>query len=167
MRGLTRGSATLRLASLATVLFVFWLILSGHYTALLIVLGIVTVAGTVMLARRMRIVDTEGHPIELAPRAPAYWGWLSVEIAKSAWTVSRIILDPKLPVTPTLVRLKASQKTDLGVNVYANSITLTPGTITLEAVNGELLVHAVTREGAEDLREGAMDRRVTRFEGLS
>ena len=70
-----------------------------------------------------------------------------------------------LPISPTLVRVKTSQKTALGVNIYANSITLTPGTISVEATRKEILVHAVTREGAEALAEGRMDRRVTAFEG--
>jgi len=84
---------------------------------------------------------------------------------KSAWDVTRIILNPRLPVSPTLVRVKTSQKTTVGVVTYANSITLTPGTISVDVGRGEILVHALTREGAAGLQSGEMDRRVTRFEG--
>jgi multicomponent Na+:H+ antiporter subunit E len=81
--------------------------------------------------------------------------------------VARIVLDPRLPISPTLVRVKASQKSAVGVVTYANSITLTPGTVTVEIAQGEFVVHALTREGADSLQEGEMDRRVTRFEGTA
>jgi multicomponent Na+:H+ antiporter subunit E len=151
--------------SLAITLLVFWLGLSGHYTALLIGLGAVSVIGVVVLSHRMHMDDAEGHPIHLLIGAMTYWPWLAWEIAKSAWTVARIILDPKLPISPTLIRVKPSQKTGVGVTTYANSITLTPGTISVEVDHREILVHALTRAGAKDLEEGVMDRRVRRFEG--
>lgn len=150
--------------SIGLVLAIFWLVLSGHYTVLTVTAGIVSVAGTVALARRMQIVDEEGHPIHLLPRAVAYWPWLAKEIVKAAWDVTKIILNPKLPVSPTLVRVRASQRTAVGITTYANSITLTPGTITARVSGNEFLVHAITRSGAEDLAEGTMDRRVKKFE---
>jgi multicomponent Na+:H+ antiporter subunit E len=87
-----------------------------------------------------------------------------MEIAKSTWDVTKIILNPKLPISPTLIRVRANQRTAVGVATYANSITLTPGTITARVSGNEFLVHAVTRSGAEDLAEGIMDRRVKKFE---
>ncbi|MDP1718034.1 MAG: Na+/H+ antiporter subunit E, partial [Burkholderiales bacterium] len=86
-------------------------------------------------------------------------------IVKSAWDVSKIILNPRLPISPTLIRVKTTQKTAVGVVTYANSITLTPGTISVDVKQGEILVHALTCEGAAGLQSGEMDRRVTRFEG--
>ncbi len=74
-----------------------------------------------------------------------YWVWLLKEIIKSAWDVSKIIVHPKLPISPTLVRFKPSQRTDVGLVIHANSITLTPGTITIEATSEEFLVHGLTR----------------------
>jgi hypothetical protein len=56
----------------------------------------------VWFARRMDMVDHEGHPIHLGPKALFYWPWLLKEIVKSAWDVSKIILHPKLPISPTL-----------------------------------------------------------------
>ncbi len=150
--------------SIGLVLFCFWLVLSGQYTMITVPAGILSVLGVVALARRMGVADEEGHPIHLLPRAVAYWPWLAIEIAKSTWDVTRIILDPKLPISPTLLRVRASQRTAVGVATYANSITLTPGTITARVVGHEFLVHAVTRSGAEDLAEGTMDRRVKKFE---
>lgn len=153
--------------SLGCVLFAFWLLLSGHYTVMLISIGLITCILIVALARHMKVVDDEGHPIHLALRAFTYWPWLLTQIALSSWSVTRLILDPKLPVSPTLVKVKASQKTRVGVNIYANSITLTPGTISVEVEASHITVHAITAEGAEELAEGAMDRRVTAFEAAS
>jgi len=147
-------------------LFGFWLMLSGYFTPFLIAMGLLTALGVVWLGRRMDVVDQEGHPVHLGPRALfSYWPWLLVEIIKSGWDVTRIILNPRLPVSPTLLRFAPTQKTDVGLTTHANSITLTPGTITIEAGRAEFLVHAVTEAGADGIRHGEMDRRVTRFEG--
>lgn len=152
--------------SSVVVLYAFWLLLSGYFTAFLMTAGLGSAVAVVLLARRMDLVDHEGHPIRLSWRIFAYWPWLFKEIAKSAWDVSKIILNPRLPVSPRLVRVKTSQKSTVGVVTYANSITLTPGTISVDVKKGEILVHALTREAADGLVEGEMDRRVTRFEGL-
>ena len=151
--------------SLAITLLLFWIGLSGHYTALLIGLGAVSVIGVVVLSHRMHMDDAEGHPIHLLIGAMTYWPWLAWEIAKSAWTVAWIILDPKLPISPTLLKVRASQRSDVGIATYGNSITLTPGTVTVGVRGSDLVVHALTREGADSLAEGEMDRRVSRFEG--
>ena len=119
----------------------------------------------VTVTLRMDIADHEGHPIHLTWRALLYWPWLVVEIVKANWDVARRVLSPSLPVTPTMIRVKASQTSDLGQVIYANSITLTPGTISVDVANGEILVHALSREGAEELVGGEMDRRVTRMVG--
>ena len=153
--------------SSAIVLFVFWLLLSGYFTAFLVTMGALCAVAIVALGRRMEVIDREGHPIDMGWRVFTYWPWLLKEIAKSAWDVSRIIVDPRLPISPRLVRAKTSQKTAVGVVTYANSITLTPGTISIDVKPGEILVHALTLESAAGLLEGEMDRRVTRFEGRS
>ena len=151
--------------SSAILLFVFWLLLSGYLEPFLIAAGAGSAIGVVLLARRMEVIDHEGHPIHLSWRVLGYWPWLMKEIAKSAWEVSRIIVNPRLLISPTLVRVKTSQQTAVGVVTYANSITLTPGTISVDVKRGEILVHALTREGAKGLLTGEIDRRVTRFEG--
>jgi multicomponent Na+:H+ antiporter subunit E len=155
----------MRYLSLAAFLFVFWLVLSGHYTPMLVVAGLVSAAACVLAAVRMRTADEEGIPTEFLRGAFTYLPWLVVEIAKSGWAVSKIILHPRLPVAPTMTTVGASQKTRVGVATYANSITLTPGTITVGVHGNDLVVHALVREGALDLEGGGMDHRVTRFEG--
>ncbi|MEE8196211.1 MAG: Na+/H+ antiporter subunit E [Acidiferrobacterales bacterium] len=151
--------------SLALVLFALWLLLSGHYVPLLIGLGALSVLLVVTIALRMDVVDREGHPIHLSPKALLYWPWLAWEIVKSNVDVARRILSPTLPISPTVIRLKASQKSELGKVIYANSITLTPGTVSIDIDGDKIEVHALTREAAQALRTGDMDRRVTRFEG--
>ena len=119
----------------------------------------------VLVTLRMDVADREGHPIHLTWRALTYMPWLTMEIIKANIDVARQILSPSMPITPTLLRVKASQTSDLGQVIYANSITLTPGTISVDVANGEILVHALSRAGAESLLEGEMDRRVTRMAG--
>lgn len=155
----------LHLVSLGVVLYVFWLLLSGFFTPFLLAAGAGSALGVVLLARRMRIVDREGHPIQMIAAVVLYWPWLWIEIAKSAWAVSRIILDPRLPISPVLVRFKPSQKTQVGLATHANSITLTPGTITVEAAQNEFLVHGLTRSSGAGVIDSEMDRRISKVEG--
>lgn len=155
----------LHLASLGIVLYAFWILLSGYFTPFLLAAGAGSAMCVVLLARRMRIVDREGHPIQMIASVVLYWPWLVKEIAKSAWDVSKIIVDPRLPISPVLVRFKPSQATQVGLVTHANSITLTPGTITVEATQDEFLVHALTRAGGDSVVDSEMDRRVSGVEG--
>lgn len=155
----------LRLISAFIALYLFWLVLSGYFTFFLMSAGAACAIAVVWFARRMDVVDAEGHPVQLGWRIVAYWIWLSKEIIKSAWDVSRIIVDPRLPISPTMVSFKPSQKTTVGLVIHANSITLTPGTITIDVGKGGFLVHALTRAGAEGVTSGDMDRRVSACEG--
>lgn len=157
-----------RILSLAVVLFVFWLLLSGHFSPFLVISGAV-LAGLVawLVGGVFGTADEEGVPLELVPRGLLYWPWLVAQAIKAALNVAAIIVNPALPITPQLIRVKTSQKTAIGTAIYANSITLTPGTVTVEVNrhDDELLVHALTRAGAEGLAAGEMDRRVTAMEG--
>jgi multicomponent Na+:H+ antiporter subunit E len=154
-------------ATLAASLFVFWLLLSGIYTPFLVLSGLVASIAVALLAQRMELADREGHPIHLGLAALAYWPWLLKEIAKSGWQVSRIILDPRLPISPTFVRFKPSQTSTVALATHANSITLTPGTITVDAEHDSFLVHALTREGAQAVVDSEMDRRASRMDRRS
>ena len=152
--------------SIGIVLFAVWLMLSGHFNnPLLISLGVLSCATVVWITIRMDVADQEGHPIHLTWRALWYWTWLGFEIIKANIDVIKRVLSPSLPISPTMLRVKASQKSDLGQVIYANSITLTPGTISIDVANNEILVHALSKDGAEDLITGEMDRRVTKMAG--
>lgn len=150
---------------LALPLFLFWIVLSGMFTPFLLAAGAGAALAVAWLARRMEVADREGQPLHLALAAAAYWPWLVVEILKSGWQVAKIVLHPRLPVSPTLARFRPSQKSTVGLVTHANSITLTPGTVTVEAGHDEFLVHALTVSGADGLAGSEMDRRVARLEG--
>ena len=151
--------------SMFAVLYLFWLLLSGYFGAFLLSAGAGCAAAVILIARRMDVADREGHPNHLGLRTVlGYWPWLVKEIVKSAWDVSRRILDPRLPVSPTLAHFKPSQKTDVGLVIHANSITLTPGTLSVQVARDRFLVHALTREGAAALSGSEMDRRVSELE---
>jgi multicomponent Na+:H+ antiporter subunit E len=143
-----------------------WLVLSGHYDPLLLSFGALSCAFVVALVLRMDIVDQESHPYHLGLRPLVYIPWLLWQVVLSNLDVAKRILDPNLPIEPTVVRVMASQKSTLGQVFYANSITLTPGTVSLEVKHGTILVHCLSRGGAQDLKAGEMDRRVTKLEGL-
>lgn len=153
--------------SLFAVLYGLWLALSGHYTPFLLAIGAVCTAFAVAVAMRMDVVDHEGHPIHLGLRIVIYWGWLTLQIVASALTVSRIVLSWRLRIDPVLETVPSSQKTDLGKVIYANSITLTPGTLSTSVTEDGIEVHALTQRGLEELKQGGMDRRVTQVEGES
>lgn len=155
----------MRQFSLGIFLFAFWLALSGHYTPFLIIVGAACSVLCVVVATRLGVIDSEGHPIHLLGRALTYFPWLIWEIVKSAWAVTKIILHPKLPISPTMTVVDASQRTAVGLATYGNSITLTPGTITTDIKGNRLTVHALVRDGALDLEAGGMDARVRQFEG--
>jgi len=153
--------------SLGALLAALWLLLSGHYDVWFFSLGAVSVALSVYLASRMKLIDQEGAPHHVTFRTAAYLPWLMWEIIKSNFDVARRILTPSLPISPRTFTVSASQRTAIGRVVYANSITLTPGTVTIDVRDDELEIHALTSESAEEVRAGRMDRRVARIEGKS
>ncbi|MDA0983368.1 MAG: Na+/H+ antiporter subunit E [Proteobacteria bacterium] len=155
----------LQVAILTVLLYAFWILMSGFFTPFLLAAGFGSALLVAWLAHRMEVADREGHPFHLTWAALAYWPWLVKEIFKSAIDVSRVILDPALPATPTVVRFRPRQKTVVGLVTHANSITLTPGTLSVVVGGDEFMVHAFTREGAAAVVESDMDRRVERFEG--
>jgi multicomponent Na+:H+ antiporter subunit E len=145
-------------------LFGLWLLLSGHYVPLLLGLGVFSCVLIVWIAARMDVIDHESIPLHLGPSYLLYLCWLGKEITKANIDVAKIILNPSLPISPMMIRIPATQKSDLGTVIFANSITLTPGTVSVEIQDEGILVHAVTKEAADGLADGDMDRRVTAVE---
>ena len=148
----------LRAIGLGAILYGFWLVLSGHFEPLLMGFG---VASSALVTYRMDVADHEGLPLQLGGRVWIYVPWLMKEIFLANLRVARLILDPKLPVSPILVHYRASQKTDLGRAIYANSITLTPGTITTGVAGDDLEIHSLTWIDVDGREEDEMDRRCT------
>lgn len=150
--------------TLGLILFAFWILLSGYFTPLLLGLGAASCVGVALIVRRMELLEDEVHPRYLGKIVLSYLPWLFMEIIKSNIAVAKIILRPEMGVRPTVFHIGTSQKTELGVVVYANSITLTPGTVTMGIENGRLSVHALDQGFADDVLTGEMDRRVSAVE---
>ncbi|MCP4806472.1 MAG: Na+/H+ antiporter subunit E [Proteobacteria bacterium] len=146
------------------VLAATWLLWSGHVEPLMLGFGVFSCGLCTVVAMRMRGNDFESVPLGTWGRLLLYQPWIIWEIVKSNLHVARVVLSPSLPIQPKLVRVKASQKTAFGQVLYANSITATPGTISLDLRDGEILVHALTQETADGL-DGVMDAKCTWVEG--
>jgi len=116
----------------------------------------------------MRIVDEEAMPIHLLPRLARYLPWIAKEVVKSNIDVAKRVLALGWPkVSPRLIEVPTTQHSDLGRVIFANSITLTPGTVSILVHDNKITVHAIDDEVADDLLTGEMDRQVTRLEGES
>lgn len=141
-------------------LYAFWLLLSGYYLPLLLSLGGVSDLVVVWLLRRMDKVDAE--PIALRPgfKLMRYIGWLLGQVVIANIDVACRIWNPKLPIQPSWEKLDIKVSSDLEKTVYANSITLTPGTLTTDVKDDHFMIHNLTPEGMESLREGEMQRRI-------
>ncbi len=153
---------------LALVLAATWLLWSGHTEALILGLGAVSVVAVVLAAGRLRLLDEEGVPLAVMnARLPGYVLWLLVQLVLSNLDVVRrvwVALLGGASVAPRMVKVTPTQRTAVGRVLFANSVTLTPGTVSVRLYDGELLVHALHAGSADDLLGGEMDRRVTALE---
>lgn len=143
---------------LALTLLVLWFLLSGLFKTQLIILGVLSVLLVTWLSVRMQVLEHRGQPVYFRIfHILGYWGWLFKEILVSNLTVARIVMNPSLPIKPMLRRVKATPDTEIGRVIYANSITLTPGTTAINFTpTGEILVHALHEDSLHALEEGTM-----------
>ena len=148
--------------TLFLLLFGFWLLMSGHYTILITSLGVVSCLLCVYLTIKGKFLDEETIPIYFFPRLIQYTIWLIKEIFISNITTAKVILSKS--EEPELFSVKATQNTNEGKVTYANSITLTPGTVTTQIKDNVFEVHALTKEFGDDVRSSEMDRMVTWLE---
>jgi len=138
-----------------------WLLWSGLYKPLLLLLGTASCLLTFWLVRRMGYFDDELFALRVSWRLLRYWWWLGGQIIRSSLEVTRVVLDPKLPISPRVIDLEAESPHPFDQVVLGNSITLTPGTLTIDLHQGVLKVHTLTEAGARELMSGEMNRRVT------
>lgn len=151
--------------ALPPVLAAFWLVLSGHYTWLLLLLGALSVVLVSWVILRMGVVDDESLPLRTVPRLPLYLVWLVGQIMLSALAVLRLVWSPRKKVRPAFGTVPAAELPELSKVVYANSITLTPGTLAVSFRGGDIEVHSLTEDGVAEVRDSAMPRRVAGLEG--
>ncbi len=149
------------LAAIAAV----WLMWSGMFVALILGFGAASCLFVVWLCRRMGTTDAEGVPLHLLPRVARFTPWLLKEIVVANLDVTKRILGPRQAISPVVFDAPSTQRTDLGRTIFANSITLTPGTVSFGVEPGRVRVHAIAKEVRDGLLTGEMDRRCTRAEG--
>jgi len=132
-----------------------WLVLSGVYKPLILALGAASIALVLWITRRMEVVGAEHDPVQFSWRLPVYWGWLIWQIARANIDVAGRVLRPAA-IRPRVVRAPVPALSVIGRVTYANSITLTPGTVTLDAEDHRFAVHALHGDAAEELCGGDM-----------
>lgn len=155
----------MRFAVVASALFGLWLLFSGLFTPLLLAFGVFSSVLVTWIAMRMGLLAPEPGAAWLGPlRCAAYMPWLAWQVAKSNADVALRILLPSKGISPRVIRVPSTQASDLARTVYANSITLTPGTISIDVSRDTITVHALSREGAEELSQGEMGARVSALE---
>ena len=157
---------SMRVGLLFVILMAGWLLMSGHYDGLLVSLGVISVTFCVLLSHAINAIDEEGLPTHIFARLPSYLFWLFGEIIKSNYATAKFILNGRSD--PEIFKVTVTQNTAAGIATYANSITLTPGTVTMDinedAPKDQFLVHALHTDFGEDVRSNNMDRRVTALE---
>ena len=149
---------------MAPPLALFWLVLSGHYTVLLIVLGAVSVALVCWLAWRADFPEREDVAPPLSPRLPRYVLWLGKEVLSSAVAVVRKVWSPRPDLRPVVDVTPSPDMSVFTQVVYANSITLTPGTLSLDVDEDRIEVHSLDPADVDTLRAGKMMRRARGLE---
>ena len=145
---------------LTALLIAAWVLWSGMFKPLLLGLGVFSCVLVGFIAVRMGYFDSRVFARRFNLRVLGFWAWLLKEIVKSSLEVARIVLARDLRLSTRVIEIDAKRLSAVDQAVLGNSITLTPGTLTLDASDGRLLVHALTAEGAEALEEGEMLRRV-------
>lgn len=139
--------------------------MSGVYEPLTIGMGAASSVLAIYVGKRMNAIDR--HPLAIHLnyfKLITYFGWLMVEIAKSNWAVTKLILAPKMKLRQNMFEVPYVQKSDLGQTIFANSITLTPGTITVEVEPDHFLVHALAFAEDDHAALADMGRRVAAVE---
>ena len=162
----TKGSVRGHLPSivlLGVLLAAAWLLWSGFFKPLLLVLGAVSCALVLVIAHRMHLFDTDVFALRFTTRLVRFWVWLGREIVRSSLEVTRAVLSPRLNISPTVAEFDTRCGHPVDRAILGNSITLTPGTLTVSIDGERFTVHALTEGGARDILTGEMDRKVNRL----
>lgn len=149
----------------AVLLALFWLLLSGIYQPLIIAFGVVSVLLVIYVLKRMDETDTEQKPVASGARISRYFVWLIGQIIKSSIHVTKLVWGNPKNLSPSLAKVSVAQVPDKVRVLYANSITLTPGTLSVDLENDEITVHALQKESILELTEGEMEHKITSIWG--
>lgn len=156
--------------TLLALLALCWWVWSGHDGPFFIGAGVLSVSLVFWIAHGLRVVDRESNRPGIVLRAPRYWFWLLRQMAKSSWRVARLSLSPNVRISPKFGWVITTIKDDLLLAAYANSITLTPGTVSVDvnkkpSGSAGIYVHALEGAGLEELRQGEMELRLQALGG--
>ena len=142
------------------IVFAFWILLSAHFDRFHVGAGIVCSLIVAYASHDLLFAGTGNHTLTKIVRFIAYLPWLIYQIVLANIDVAKRALSPRMPIDPQVVTFKTMLKSDVARTALANSITLTPGTVTIDIVDDVFYVHAIAKEPADDLLEGAMERRI-------
>ena len=157
IKGAHAGSVVL----LAVLLAAAWLLWSGLFKPLLLAFGALSCALVLIIAYRAHLFDQGVFELRFIGRLIRFWGWLGREVVLSSLEVTRAVLSPRLQISPSVAEFDALCEHAVDRAILGNSITLTPGTLTLSIEGQRFTVHALTEQGAQDILDGEMDRRIS------
>ena len=143
---------------LTVALVVFWFALSGETSPFFLGLSVAAVLATLWFCAALKIIDRDSSPYHRAPRLLVYMAWLMGEIVKANVAVIMRVAGVRHSIDPAMVEIRTTTRTSLGKALFANSITLTPGTVIVDVDGKVLKVHALVRENAGEESFAAMDR---------
>lgn len=150
--------------SLAVLLVVFWLLNSGLFKPLIFILGAISIVLVLIISSRMKVIDEESQPLHLTRNIPGYYLWLLKELVTSNIKVVSTIWQGNLQLQPALATIKMDHLSDMGKVIYANSISLTPGTVTTDVTENSITVHALDHSSISDIKSGELEARVRKLD---
>ena len=145
----------------AAPLFLFWLAITGTVDPTSLTEGVVLSASAgYLVARTLWSDDAPILSARQTWRLLCYMPRLVFSIVRSAMHVARLVFDPALPVFPTMVRHRVPFRRDVSAVAYANSVTMTPGTLTVDIVDDEYVIHCLDQDFAAEVRQGDLERQI-------
>jgi multicomponent Na+:H+ antiporter subunit E len=145
------------------VMFAFWLVISGSLKPFDLALGALLAIAIGWWADRVLWRD-EAPPLSGRGwlRLPGYFVYLFREIIVAALYVAERVLDPRLDIAPTIHTHRVRFRSETARVAFANSITLTPGTLTVDVEDDVFVIHCLHPSFSDTISSGDLERRVTR-----
>lgn len=158
-----------RVPVLFVVLLAFWMLLSWRLDPLFLVLGVLSAAAVTWVSRPLldaTLGRTDGHRRHLhVGYLLLYVVWLLGRLPAGGAHIARIVLDPRIPPRPGIARFRTNLSSPAARTMLATSITMVPGTMTLDVRGNEFTIHAFTPTSVGDLANAATQRRIARIFG--
>lgn len=149
---------------LFVILIVFWTINSQYNAGLILFFGLISILLVLFITHRMKLIDQESTPLHLFLSIWPFWCWLLKEIVVGSIYVLKKILQGNSSLSPKIIEIKLDFKDEISKVIFANSITLVPGTLSVQLNEESIVVHALTQELADDLLSGELAHRIKRIE---